>query len=51
MGAVKKHEMERLEAEQARLDAEFAIANPDLIADGWDREDWEAFEYACDKND
>ena len=51
MGIMKRIQMEEAEKELARLDQEFEEANPDLVAEGWDRESWEAFEYALEKND
>jgi hypothetical protein len=51
MGAVDQGELEDFENEIARLDAEWTLANPDLVAQGWDREDWEAFEHSLEKDD
>ena len=51
MGLIKRMQMEKAEAELARLDQEFEENNPYLIGEGWDRETWEAFQWALDKDD
>jgi hypothetical protein len=51
MGFMKQYQLEQAELEEARLDEEFARECPDLIAEGWDRETYEAFEWASEKDD
>jgi hypothetical protein len=51
MGIMKRLQMEQAEEEFARLDREFERNHPDLVAEGWDRELWEAFEWALEKDD
>ena len=51
MGLTKQRQLEDMGEESARLDREFARQRPDLVAEGWDREMWEAYLWAQEKND